>query len=348
MRRFLIKISSLSVVVLLVCFLLSELEFSDAFIIEKTKDTAFEKVAWNINLINNNSEQIKGSTIFLGSSLVQGGINDSLLNAKGFKTINMGVPHNGNEIPLYFLNRLKDKKPKEVIILKGNTPFQSLHKMTPLLYTSSQIFSFGQSINLDYVRFLFKKTKLALEYMFYKNASNTVTLDLFKKKYGVIFDEHTISEETYESWVNQNLVKKGDEYYNLYQNGFLYNKEKNANTVIKRLKIFKRKTVYHLWSKNNFLTNIDSQENYIKTSYKICNTKGIQFSKIYIPKLIDVNNYMGYKRNTFKQTETDYLGVIFFKDYNFLKKRNHWADADHIDESGANLFTLELMNYLVK
>lgn len=83
MRKFLVQLTILSSIVLLTCFLFSQVKFSDEFIIYKTKDTAFKKIGWNINILENYPERIKGSTIFFGSSLVQGAINDSLMQDRG-------------------------------------------------------------------------------------------------------------------------------------------------------------------------------------------------------------------------------------------------------------------------
>ncbi|WP_318308119.1 hypothetical protein [Flagellimonas crocea] len=353
MRKFLVQLGILSSIVLLACFLLSEVTFSDDFLVYKTKDTAFKKIGWNLNLINNEPKRLENSIVFLGSSLVQGGINDSLLQQSGISAINMGVPHNGNEIGLYFLERIKDKDPKEVIFLKGKTPFNGLHKMTPLLYTSSELFEGGQRFNPDYISFVFKKTKLCLEYIFFKMLQKQPKADLeysnfLSRPYGVVYATDTVSTKIYNETVLENTKKKSDEYYNLYQNDFLYQDEINGSAFSNNLKIAKRKLVLTAWVENNFITNIKSQESFIESAIQICKRNEIKVGKIYIPKLVDVKNYSNvpYNRNFYKPVPSDSIGVYHLDSFQFLKAKEHWADFDHLDESGADLFTKEVLKTL--
>ena len=90
MKVFLTQLLKISVIFMTVCAALNEITFSDEFIIEKTVDTEYKKVAWNLDLLNNNPERINGKLIFLGSSLVQGGIQDSPPDDNGDAFIKYG------------------------------------------------------------------------------------------------------------------------------------------------------------------------------------------------------------------------------------------------------------------
>jgi hypothetical protein len=353
MRKFLVQLAILSSIVFFACFLFSQVTFSDEFIVYKTKDTAYKKIGWNINLLENHSERIRGGTIFLGSSLVQGAINDSLMQQEGFNAINMGVPHNGNEIGLYFLNRLKKKKPREVIFLKGKTPFQGLHKMTPLLHTSSSLFKAGQGFNPDYISFVFKKSKLCLEYIFFKLLQGDKIKDasyqsFLTRKYGVIYANNTISEEVYNDTMERITGGKTDEYYNLYLNDYLYRNEVNANSLLNKIKVVKRELVLNFWMRTNFIKNTKSQEKFVQKAIEISRANHIEISKLYIPKLVDVKDYSDtdYKRSFYESVPSDSIGVYGLESYKFLMPRRHWADFDHLDESGAELYTEKILEKL--
>ncbi|MDC6366859.1 MULTISPECIES: hypothetical protein [Flavobacteriaceae] len=350
MRKFLVQLIVLSAVLLAVCFGLSCVKFSDGFIVHKTKDTAYKKIGWNLNLIKNKPERIKNSTIFLGSSLVQGAINDSLLVLSGVNAINMGVPHNGNEIGLYFTERLKNMSPKEIIILKGKTPFKGLHKMTPLLYTSITLLGNGQGINSDYIQFIFKKSKLCLEYLFFNLSSSETEYENYnkflQKSYGVIYDKHEIPQHVYDYTMANFSGKKSDQYYNLYQNDFLYTNETDDNSVTNYLKVAKRRLVKKVWVESDFINNVGAQERFVQSIIQIGIDNKIAIRKIYIPKLVDVNTYSGYVRDDYQKVPSDSVGVYSLQDYGFLKSREHWADFDHLDESGANLYTQQITPFL--
>ena len=346
MRRFILKIFFFGLAIIIGCFFLSEIEFSDSYIVYKTKDTAYKKIAWNINLLKNNEERIKGSIVFLGSSIVQGGINDSLLNNSGINAINMGVPHNGNEIGLYFIERLKDKKPSSVILLKGKTPYQGLHKMTPLLFRSTKLLQIGQNINLDFIKYLFKRTKLSLEYIFYveQNESYESSFKTFlERQYGVVYDKNEISQEVYHNIVISGIWSRNDEYFNLYKNDFLYLNEQNDAEIVKMFKIFKRKITRSFYVENNFLNNSKCQQKFVDQSIELALSRNISIEKIYIPILIDVNYYEGYKRSIYGSSLNDKIGIIDFESYNFLKTKEYWADENHLSENGSVLFTSKLL-----
>jgi len=352
MKRFLVQFGVISILILIICFGLSQVTFSDDFISYKTKDTAYKKIGWNLHLINEEPERINNSVIFLGSSLVQVAINDSLMQANGINAINMGVPHNGNELWLYFLDRLKDKNPKKVIFLKGKTPFQGLHKLTPLLFTSSKLIANGQSINKDYIEFVFKKSKLTLEYLFFNffgdNTSNLEYDKFLKNPYGVVFVKDTISRGYYDEVVQVKTIKDSDEYYNLYKNDFRYQKEVGNDNFMTNFRVLKRRLVIDYWVGNNYISNIWSQERFADEMIQIGLNNGIDIQKIYIPKLVDVNHYSGYERSDYKAVPSDSVGILSLDDHGFLKEHALWGDFDHLDEEGANLYTQKLIEIFGK
>jgi len=345
MKRFILRFLGISLVVLAFTFLLSEIAFSDDFIIHKTINTQYKKVAWNINLLNNKSDKIRNSTIFLGSSLVQGAVNDSILKINGIKAINMGVPHNGNELWLYFLNRIKKKKPAKIYFLKGKIGYRGLHKLTPLVYTSSELLRSGQNLNLNFVSFIFKKARLSFEFLkfkIFKPEHESIDNQFLNKEDGFVYDIHAIKRKDFDKNIKNSDF---DEYFNLYKNGFLYNKEKKQNLFFKKIKILKRYLI-HSFFKKDFFHNFKTQQKFIKTAQILCKENNIKFKKIYIPLLVDVNNHSGYNQSRYINVETDYNLILELNTYDFLNSVEYWSDKDHLSKEGAHVFTERLVHHL--
>jgi len=346
MKRFLARGLLFLLLIFILSILLSQIDFSDAFIIYKTRDTEYKKIAWNINLITKKQERLDGSIIVLGSSIVQGGLNDSLLQEKGLNVINMGVPHNGDELSLYFLNRLKEKHPKAIVLLKGKTQYRNLHKLTPLLYTPSRLLEAGQSINLDFVIFIFKRTKLSLEYLFSMNVNNSDSElnEFLNASYGVIYDENEISDETYNKFSKGDWARS-DEYFNLRLNNFLYQSEQQKGDFIKSILKIKRKMVSWFLMDFSFLSNTKSQRSFMNKAVREALKYNIEVRKIYIPILIDVKEYTGYNRQTYPMVSSDTIGILILDSHKFLNKQAYWSDESHLNEKGSILFTEKMIKH---
>ena len=67
----LVKIQNLKITKTKSFLINPEIKIPDSHIIRKTTDTAYHKVAWNLNVITNTPEKIEGRVIFLGPSLIE-------------------------------------------------------------------------------------------------------------------------------------------------------------------------------------------------------------------------------------------------------------------------------------
>ncbi len=339
MKKYLIELTLISTIFFIGCYLLSEIKFSDEFIVHKTIDTHYKKVAWNIHMINERKEDINESIIFFGSSITQGGINDSLLTSIGIKSLNMGVPHNGNELSLYFQKRvLENSSPKKIIYLKGKIPYVGLHKLTPLLYSSSSLLEIGQTVNFDFLNFIFKKARLSLEYFFFmlnnKRLLKNQNSKFQSNGFGQVNSYNQIDEDIYQNTINSNI----DEALNLYMNDYLFENEKNRNRVINDLKRLKRKLT-EKYFQNNFLFNQKNQERFLSNAINLSKRKSIGFEKVYIPILIDCKINGDYNRNYYKPSNSDTVKLIKSDKCNFLLKNEYWEDKNHLNQAGADIFT---------
>ena len=344
MKKFLVQIVIFSTLVFALVFALDEITFSDDFICFKTEGTEYNKIGWNFHMLNNRPEALNGSTVFIGSSLVQGAINDSIAHQKGFKAYNFAIPHNGYDLNLYFVNRLKELNPKAIIYLQEKNNYKGLHKLTPLVNRPSSLLKWGQSFNFYFINYLFKRAKLSIEYIAFnfKNGSTDATEKY--KDYGIIFDNKLfVLDKQFNDEFLQNLRIR-DEYLNLYQNNFLFTKEKKENDLLQDLKRLKRKITNILWVKNNLATNYKSQKYFLKNAKQIMRSEPILFAKVYVPVLSDIVNNKEYKRSYFEIKEND--SVLTLKDFSFLNNPNYWSDNAHVNEHGAKIFSEKIFeNY---
>jgi len=341
MKRFLIQTAIFSVFIFALVFALDEITFSDAFIKSKTDETEYSKIAWNFHMLNNKPELIEGSTIFMGSSLVQGAVNDSIAHSKGLKVYNFALPHNGYDLNLYFVNRIKKLKPKSIFFLQEKNNYKGLHKLTPLLNRPSNLLRWGQKINFHFANYFFKRAKLSLEYLVFSLKDKQVHSSTTYKDYGIVFDNKPFKSGTRFEDAFLKKLSKRDEYLNLYQNEFLYAEERDDFDSFKRLVQLKRKAINTLWVSNNLITNYKSQQEFLEEAEKIIGEENIIFSKIYVPVLSDVvKDSERYERSYFSQKKSD--SVISLGDFYFLNSPIYWSDEAHVNEEGARVFSEKL------
>ena len=346
MKSFLLKILVFTLFLFSICLLLSEIEFSDDFLINRTKDTAYDKVGWNLNKIKNNKEEIKGSNIFFGSSYVLNGLSDSVLNKKKIKSFNFAVRHNGNDLSLFFLKKIIPLQPKEVFFLKGKTGFKKLHKLAPLLYEPSTLVGDGQAVNISFIKYLFKRTKLALEYIFFISENNQELNVSSSSVYGIEYENEPFKEAIFNK---KSVVKKlrfEDEGYNLQKRNYLYKKEKTGNSFFNAIKIFKRKVTREYFQRNNWVSNWKSQENFVATAKEICKENKISFSQLYMPVVSDVVSIEKSENPFFIPLHSDAKKIYVLESYTFLENRLYWADMHHLSKEGAIVFTNKLVEQL--
>lgn len=343
MKNFIIKIFCFTLILFAFCFCLSEVEFSDDFIVEKTTDTAYEKVCWNLDMIRNHSNKIENSTIFLGSSYILGGVNDSILNSQGHNAHNFGVRHNGNDLNLYFLRRLAPLNPKAIYFLKSKTNFSELHKLTPLLIRPSILIKDGQTINLTFVSYLFKRVKLVVEYLFYTNEDDISEHRSSHNDFGIVYDEKQISKTDFNSKETVERMRRTQERFSIYKNGYLFAEEKLNDSFQNKIKALKRKLTLKFYSENNFITNCDSQNNFIETAKGICKDKSIGFYQLYIPVVSDIRPFANYEGELYRKKESDFH-IVVFENYYFLNNYLYWADEHHLTKTGAEIFTKKISN----
>jgi hypothetical protein len=317
MKKFLLKITWFSFLLVVFVVLLAEVRLSDEYLIQKTYGTSYEKIAWNLNLIRNRPQSIKGAIVFLGPSLVQGGVSDSILANKGTGSLNMGVNHTGKEIELYFLNRILEYRPK-AIYLFANKSSINLHPMTPLLYSPSQLLKSGQIVNYSFLDYLLGRVSFVFDYLGW----------IFKR------DEKT----------KYNFSTYGTVFDNGYMVPAEFENEKRLGHAVPQKKSSVIRTV---WRKVfgfycNYICDGYSQLRFAELAHENAQLEGVKVYGLQVPVATD----FGTETPEISFLKKD-MDIKRLKSISSLDSSIYWFDAHHLNKEGAIVFTSELVNQKV-
>lgn len=310
----------------------------DDYVVFKTKRTSYEKVAWNLELIDREPGKIRGSVLFFGPSLMQGGVSDSLLQASGIPAINLGTNGPGDEVELYFINRVVGLKPQKIYMHVYKGPHRDLHNMTPLLYKPGELLASGQSINAPFAKFLFDRASYALNYVYwevFRPADRSEPV----KKYGVRYEEGGIGRETYEA------IRAGDmqdfiESFKLQRNGFVKESEAQRSGFYFKLIRARRRLMYQV-SNFNFISNTASQERFEQSAIAACNQHKIPVEGLYLPVVADAIAQQLFDSTAYGKPA---LHVTSVPGASFLNNYAYWSDMTHLSREGSLVFTNALLS----
>jgi hypothetical protein len=322
MKKFITKIILFALLFLVFSLLFVSINISDSYVIYKTKGTVYDKVAYNLDVINSKPEKISNAIVFLGPSYVLSGISDQVLMNNGIKSINLAINHMGKDVELYFAKRVLNLKPKKIYIY-ANSECYDLHPMTALLYDPISLINSGQSINFSFLKdYLIKRIPFVMDYIKWEliNKSNYNTTET---EWGVLYIEDICTKNIYDS------LKKIAEYeYITRENNFI-NQNTALQPIVGSIKDIIGYCFFNKGSQHRFLLNILSSAN---------NT---EIAGIYIPMLEDAvipkeTQNEKYFANTRIKIET-------LNDFRLLGKSQYWADKSHLSKEGSIYFTNELI-----
>jgi hypothetical protein len=340
MKIFLKKIVGFSLFLIIVIIAICEIQIPDATVIWLTENTSYEKIAWNVRLINNSHEQLKNSYIFIGPSLVEGAINDSMLNSFGYKSINMGVRHGGADLDYYFVSRIIEHKPGFIFLHrfpKGNGVF---HPMMPLLMSPIKYFLNFQNISTKFFfKFIPKRLYFVLKFaiccFIEKKGSNIKKNDTV---YGwrsrgnghIIIDEVKVNCLVSEKVSLNSRIKK--EFFN--KSGVL---------------VYSSGTLKNIWRflVSNFVFG-NGEDTRIRT-ISLCENANVNVAEIYIPHFPDAcfDSKMESNKYFFRRQGIS-KPVYYLKNVAFLSNQIYWVDQEHLNAIGSYQFTDSIYKILPK
>ena len=338
MKKFIFQVFLFGLAILCLTFAIGHITISDDYIIHKTKDTSYEKIAWNINVLNNDPDKIRGSIVFLGPSLIQDGICDSTLQAHGIKAINMSVNHGGNELELFFLEKVLKHAPKKVYLHLSKEVYVKLHPMAPLMYSPMSLMKCGQTLNVTFIDYLFKRAAYVLDYLVWKLIHESEG-KLYYSEFGVRYEKTEYSEAEYDS-INQESVVELYEYPNFQLNSFRFKSEQGMSgprMTIKQIIRFLKYTGKNL----NFLFNARCQQTFVTKAFEAGQENGIEVAEFYMPVIVDAKVGQNFTELSYGQRETK--SVESLQNFAFLNQGQYWFNMNHLSKKGALTFTEQLI-----
>ncbi|PBQ31549.1 hypothetical protein CNR22_07140 [Sphingobacteriaceae bacterium] len=339
MKRFLFNCTVFLASFLFISFLLDSVVIEDDYIIYKTSNTSYEKIGWNLNLIKRYPEKIKGADVFLGSSLIQADVSDSILRANGVPAINFGVNGTGHEIERFFLERIAPCKPGKVYLHLYKIDKGALHDMTPLLYTPLSLLKRGQSFSIYFIRFLLKRIYFVADYLVWKLDEESDKDWQYYPEYGSVCRDGGFTKEKYSD------IKKevSDDYFysfNLHRNSFIKETEKGSGNFYTRVIPLVRRVRYSFYN-SDFIFNTGSQSRFALSCLEFCKANNLETKRLYLPMVTDAKINKDFD-DTF-YVPRGYFPIITLKNFDFLDSARYWADMAHMSKEGADIFTKKLV-----
>lgn len=339
MKRFIVNVSIFGLMLIGQCFLIGHIKIPDSYVIHKTHNTSYEKIAWNLDQINNHPERIRDSVVFLGPSLVQAGICDATLASLGLKAINMGVNHIGNEVTLFFVNRIIDLKPKKIYLHLSKEKPLYLHPMTPLLYSPLSLLSSGQTFNVAFMNYLFKRAGFVLDFLVWRLLRPQAAI-VAEGEYGIRYNTSQFSTLAYEG-IGEQYVSTVVESPYFYLNGFKLKSEQNRTGISVEMKRFFR--LLKFYAKNvNFLFNARSQQIFAEKAEAASQIGQVEIAELYVPILADAKARWDFTELSYAPRLTARVESV--SNFAFLNQPEYWFNMTHLSKKGAIAFTRELFS----
>lgn len=346
MVRFIINSVFLFCLVISLVYGIDSVTISDSYLIEKTKGTSFEKIAWNLQLINKHPQRIKNKTLFMGSSLVQAAIHDSLLSAHGLSAINCATNGNGNEMVYYFLKRMLPYQPKAVYLQLYKTDKTGLHPLTPLLMRPQQLLDAGQTMNLHFVEYLFKRLSFVCDFLLWSaQGAATETYDESPlSNYGQInTDSSDYTAQSYAA-LDTNALR---DYFNFFRpelvNYQLTAERGKTGVYYSGLRLGRK--IYYGFRKFNFVYNGACQTDFVRSAFVRCGVYQIPVYRLYVPLVADVK--VGGEFDERFYVPSSNRNIRSLKSFEFLDSAKFWNDRAHLSKTGSAVFSLQLLQQKV-
>jgi hypothetical protein len=173
--------------------LLSFAGISNNFIYQKFQNTQYSKICWFLQKCERGDfgeQEYKG--IFIGSSQVNYGINDSIL---GPKYLNLGFNTPSKDMDLYVLETFFESGGKAGCVFWGvggdKIVSYGIHPLMPYLVSPKWLLMRGQKwYSLHFWKFMIIRSQKVLESMAAPKYENII---VFKRNYGVGYLNQTVS-----------------------------------------------------------------------------------------------------------------------------------------------------------
>lgn len=282
-------------------------KISNNYIYQKFQNTQYSKICWFLQKCQQGDfSQQEYEGIFIGSSQVYYGINDSIL---GPKYLNLGFNTPSRDMDLYVLETFfySGGKAGRVFLGVGGdklVPYGT-HPLMPYLVSPNWLLTHGQKLySLHFWKFIVIRSQKVLESIISPADENIIE---FSRNYGVGYLDRTV-----------NLIKPFNEF-RLQKNRFNYKASVNGFDEI-------RHNFYSQWS---FFEEI-------KSNYKP--------QILVLPTYLEVDKFEMMQEFVQQNEHLNGLEKVSL-DSNFgdiLESQQFWADPGHLNRVGGIQFSNQL------
>ena len=280
---------------------------SNNFIYQKFQNTQYSKICWFLQKCERGDfSESKNEAIFIGSSQVYYGVNDSIL---GPKYLNLGFNTPSKDMDLYVLETFFESggKTGSVYLGAGGDKIVSygIHPLMPYLVSPKWLLMHGQKwYSLHFWKFVIIRSQKVLESLVSPKEMN---INKFKRNYGVGYLDRTVSRP------------KPYDQVQLQKNR--YNNQDKVNGI------------------DEIRHNIKSQWSFfeeIKSKYKP--------DVLILPSYLMTDKFEKLQQSVQENKHLNGLKMVSL-DANFselLESQKYWADPGHLNRAGGILFSNEL------
>lgn len=280
---------------------------SNNYVYQKFQNTQYNKICWFLQKCESGDfAKSKFKDIFIGSSQVYYGINDSLL---GQQYLNLGFNTPSKDMDLFVLEKFFESggKTESVYLGVGDEKIVSygLHPLMPYLVSPKWLLKHGQKCySLHFWKFVFNRSQIVLESLISPKEKDII---VFNRDFGVGYLDRTISRS------------KPDDDVQVKKNKFNDQDMANAFDEV-------RQNICSQWSFH--------EEIKLKYEPQI----------LMLPSYVLANRFV--KMQQFTQGNKHLKGLKFLGlnagFNNILEKQKNWADPGHLNRVGGILFSKEL------
>jgi hypothetical protein len=280
---------------------------SNNFVYQKFQNTQYRKICWFLQKCERGDfSEREHKAIFIGSSQVYYGVNDSIL---GPSYLNLGFNTPSKDLDLYVLETFFESggKAERVFLGVGGVKLVSygIHPLMPYLVSPKWLLMHGQKwYSLHFWKFMIIRSQKVLESMVAPQDNNVIE---FKRNYGAGYLDRMVSR-----------TKPFDEIQ-LQKNRFNYRATVNGLDEIRH--------------------NINSQWSFfeeIKSKYKP--------QLLMLPAYVMANKFEMMQEFVQENKHLKGLKMVSL-DVNFyevLESQGNWADPGHLNRAGGIHFSNEL------
>jgi|GEM_PF-4701342 hypothetical protein len=344
MREFLVKLGVRLLLFLAVLLALFYIPLPHHYYSSLIDNSAFNKVPWVQNQISKLKPD-SDAIIFMGPSVFESGIDDSLLSAlTGKQVINYGISQTYYDMDELFIDKLLlVTHPKRIIFCSLYAEPRSAHPVFSLVATPSQILSTFTECNFSVFDNILNRTAWNSNYITQHVKLRTLLNTPFNKQYG----------QNAQTEIDTNKIK------NLLNNSIpeftkFIELTGNENLVFENVAPLKRlyRLAYYYKLKYTLYKNIDYQLRALKRIQTKLAAQNIQLDIIYFYTLEELflnksQVFIDRYKKSFSKYDIDIKNLHILPD-TALKDFRNWSDCLHLNKRGATEYSRFLYDNLLK